>query len=851
MRANRSTIPGGGALSRQVGPRLFLFVVALLAAASPSAGQTLDEARQLHMEGRFEEALIAYRGFLDSPEGSDPASAAAASNNSCVIRMNLGQHAAALEDCREALRQRLLGDDQRRLARTLNNLGLALQNVGEFTESAERYREALAINREIGETAAAAQNLANLSSLAIREARYDLALARIEETMALASEHEGEAWAKTQTQVALMNQGVVLEKLGAPREALESYRRVLADEGEIDTGLRALLNTNMGVMYRNLGDPVKALELFEQAARSYEEIGDSSGLSNVHLNMALARHLNLGELELAEADYRRALELAESGGDRPEAIQDLFYLGRLLLDREDWTEAEEVFERALAVSEESGSHEGLWSALAGLGRVAAARGDLPLAIDHFERAMAEIEGVRDYLEPGDYRAGFFGDKRFVYAAAVQTLAAMANAEPSGGHAERALHVVQRAKARELLDALGPDGQAGEPLPASELGSAPSGELWLEFFVAEPDLFAWRIDSDGLELRNLGAAAGILSDVAELHAALSQGQRPPDQLLQTLGSTLLRQGLPATVRSLRVAPDAGLRYLPFELLPVPGTTSELLLDRVDVSYLPSISSVALLAGRTAISDLPVLGFGSPVLPDSQGSARPASLLASRFAFQPLPATEGELDTLGDWLGGETEIFRGVQATEESFRNATAGGARVVHLATHTVIDERPGHGSAILLSPDGTDDGLLSPPEIAALDLRADLAVLAACQTALAEGGTTNSLTTLTGAFLAAGSAGVVATLWEVGDQAAAAFMSQFYWQLGRGLAPAEALRQAKLTMREDAEWGKSHLWAGYILVGDPPPVASPRPVVPAWAWVLGALLVVALWLWRRKATTSS
>ena len=43
---------------------------------------------------------------------------------------------------------------------------------------------------------------------------------------------------------------------------------------------------------------------------------------------------------------------------------------------------------------------------------------------------------------------------------------------------------------------------------------------------------------------------------------------------------------------------------------------------------------------------------------------------------------------------------------------ARGARVVHLATHTVIDERPGRGAAILLTASGDDDGLLSPEEIA-------------------------------------------------------------------------------------------------------------------------------------------
>ena len=202
------------------------------------------------------------------------------------------------------------------------------------------------------------------------------------------------------------------------------------------------------------------------------------------------------------------------------------------------------------------------------------------------------------------------------------------------------------------------------------------------------------------------------------------------------------------------------------------------------------------------------------------------------------------SIGRWLGGGEAVWTGESATEEAFRAAVAEGARVIHLATHTVFDDRPGAGAAVVLSPGAGDDGLLRPEEIAALEVGADLTVLAACQTAIGDGSGASAHATLTGAFLIAGSSAVVATLWQVGDAASAAFMDQLYYQLSRGLAPAAALREAKLRMKESADWSHPGLWSAYVLVGRG--VALPhRFPIALLLWGLGALAVAALLWWAR------
>jgi LPXTG-motif cell wall-anchored protein len=92
---------------------------------------------------------------------------------------------------------------------------------------------------------------------------------------------------------------------------------------------------------------------------------------------------------------------------------------------------------------------------------------------------------------------------------------------------------------------------------------------------------------------------------------------------------------------------------------------------------------------------------------------------------------------------------------------------------------------------------------------------------------------------------VVASLWEVGDEATAVFMEQFYFELGDGRTPEEALRRAKERLRRTPGWEAPRLWAGFVLFGDPPVVAAGRR---AWPLVLGAALLLAVGglLWRRR-----
>jgi len=76
---------------------------------------------------------------------------------------------------------------------------------------------------------------------------------------------------------------------------------------------------------------------------------------------------------------------------------------------------------------------------------------------------------------------------------------------------------------------------------------------------------------------------------------------------------------------------------------------------------------------------------------------------------------------------------------------------------------------------------------------------------------------LTRAFMHAGSARVLVSLWDVNDEATAELMRHFYSALlgPEKLSPAAALRRAQMSMVADKRWSAPYYWAGFILQGEP------------------------------------
>jgi CHAT domain-containing protein len=74
---------------------------------------------------------------------------------------------------------------------------------------------------------------------------------------------------------------------------------------------------------------------------------------------------------------------------------------------------------------------------------------------------------------------------------------------------------------------------------------------------------------------------------------------------------------------------------------------------------------------------------------------------------------------------------------------------------------------------------------------------------------------LTRGFIYAGAARVVASMWDVKDEATAELMKRFYQGMFKErLRPAEALCAAQISMWKEPPWESPYYWAGFTLQGE-------------------------------------
>jgi len=162
-----------------------------------------------------------------------------------------------------------------------------------------------------------------------------------------------------------------------------------------------------------------------------------------------------------------------------------------------------------------------------------------------------------------------------------------------------------------------------------------------------------------------------------------------------------------------------------------------------------------------------------------------------------------------------VVRG-EARESLFKEE-AGRYRVLHLATHGIVDERSPMYSALVLAaaPDDRDDGLLEARELMSLTLHADVAVLSACDSGSGGVRPGEGVVGLSWAFLVAGCPTTVVSRWTAESRATSRLMIEFHRRLVAGDSKPEALRRAQRSLMGDRRYAHPFYWAPFVVIGLP------------------------------------
>jgi CHAT domain-containing protein len=287
----------------------------------------------------------------------------------------------------------------------------------------------------------------------------------------------------------------------------------------------------------------------------------------------------------------------------------------------------------------------------------------------------------------------------------------------------------------------------------------------------------------------------------------------------------------TGSKLIVIPDGLLNQVPFESLVHNG---RYLIEDYEISYLPSASLIELLRQPSATDQkdqLDLLAFGDPVFPQQakpsltrKVPATPTEVDRQAWDLEMpnlsrLPRTRDEVEYIASLIPKERQrLFLGKASTEKAFKQEPLNKYRWIHLATHSLIDERSPARSAVVLGLDGNhdEDGFLHANEIEDLDLNSDLVILSACETGRGRLLSGEGIIGLSRSFFIAGARSVVVSEWAVSDISTAQLMKDFYQQLVNNTAKPAALREAKLRMvHGSSETRHPYYWAPFVIIGAP------------------------------------
>jgi CHAT domain-containing protein len=739
--------------------------------------------------------------------------------NIAWLHTRIGDYTAALTAFRETLTiSREIGDRALE-ASTVNFIGLIHQFLNDPKEAMAHDRRALALATEIGDRKLQEQALYQLGWVHFVQKDYATAIRYYNDAVTAAREagdRKGE--------------GIVLTGLGMTYSSLGQYEKTLQYENEALTLLRESGETmreadaldHIGLALTLLHRPREAIPYHTQALELRKAHGGRWG-EPFSLSSLARAHREMGDVAAAAADMSEVIKIVEEGRRRLPIKRfrgSLFagmwghyarYIG-LLMELHDDAGAFAMSERARARLTLDAVQETLARTEASAGRPLLAREDaLRDEIDSLERSRdaAGVDKAREIGQQIEARQAVLLEVERRIRETYPKLEAARNAEPL------ATAQIQT----ELLD---------------------DDSAVVEYFLGSEKSFAWILTRASIESFELPPRSAIEASALEFRELLAAGdQRSKRHDLDAAGAKLssiivapLR--LPRAARRLIIVPDGALFYIPFAALASNGLP---LIDQFEIAMAPSASALVLLRrsarmrpnaeGMVAVfadpvfrSDDPRVHSAShpsaPIDPDLVRSARENGLRELRR----LPATRAEAHGIVRVAAGRAREALDFDANRRVVLQADLSRYRIVHFATHALVNAQHPELSGIVLSlvdrHGAPVDGFLRVHDLYALKGSSELVVLSACRTSAGKELRGEGIVGLVSGFMHAGTSRIVASYWNVQDEATAEMMQRFYRAMfAGGLSPASALRSAQRSMRAEERWRAPYHWASFALYGLP------------------------------------
>jgi len=738
-------------------------------------------------------------------------------------------------------------------ANVLNRLGDVYRARSQYEWAIDFYQQAYSLYVRQDNLQGQATALMNLGAAYQAKSDYLLATNHFEDALSrfyAANNRPGQA-------KALMSLGGLDAELGQYQRAIGRYREALAivkSIGDREGGAEGLVN--LGNVQNSLSQPQAAIALNQEALPLFLSVNDVLGEAKTWLSLGNAYYA-LNQQQSAQNAYQKALRLFQGAEERNGAADALQGLGTVYLKQGQTKLAIVQFQKALAIYQDIGDRNGEAITLGSLGEAFVAQGDLDQGETCLRESIQLLESIRLRVRVDRDRISLFETYQNPYVNLQRVL--IAKNQPLKG-----LEIAEQGRARAFVALLEHRLSA-----ANRASSAPAAVITIadikqvaktqnatlvEYSILEGEaLYIWVAQPNGeikfaqVSLEDLpreGQRSGLdqlvnLSRVEDLEVAgrgitfieqpevpnliavaATQGNNYPHlkQLHQILIAPIA-QYLPSDPdQQVIFLPQGSLFFVPFSALQT--AEGHFLIEKHTITTAPSIAVLQLTQQqRQTLVNTPersslknALIVGNPTMPKI---GEPPQQLSS------LPGAEAEARAIAQMLN--TQPLIGAKATKIAVVEQMQS-ARLVHLATHGLLDDYKGLGmpGAVALAPSGENansqqrtsvpNGLLTADEISNLKLKAELVVLSACDTGRGRI-TGDGVIGLSRALISAGAPSIIVSLWKVPDDSTSILMQEFYQNLQRSrVNKAQALRQATLKAKD--QFPDPREWAAFTLIGE-------------------------------------
>lgn len=661
-----------------------------------------------------------------------------------------------------------------------------LDESGKNMEAArQRYLEALELARKGEKPFVEAEALGDLGRLLTAIRHYDESVTMSMEALKVTQSH---GYRYLQGGL-LLNLGWNYLELGdfdASNDALKQFDSISSDDR-----LKQIVISNQGRIELSKENYDTAKQYFNRAL-SLAEKPDSEEAADAFDNLARAA-LGSGDIDTAENQTRKALDIFRSKQDHPEELRVLLTAAAIADARKNFTRAAQLLDQVMgdkdtphAVRLEAENEQAHFFALTG---------QIPKAKERYEDLLNKIESERGQIAELEHKLAFASWEASFYTKYISFLVDQDDAIGS-------FEAAELGRARTLKEE--PDADRGPLIvkaAALQKLLGRQNEIVLAYWLAPKRSFLWVSTFNRVRVFILPAKRSIEEKVKLYQKDITDARdtESGNEFGEALYRILVEPARDLIPHDAHVViiPDGSLGQLNFETLLVPGARPHLWIR--DVELQDAHSASALMKHRLQSPTGKALIIGNPLEADPQ--------------YAQLLYAQKEMDEVAAQFPGREITISGAQAVPSAYVKNHPGDADVLQFSSHGTASETSPLDSAIILSPEKDGSFKLYAREIIKIPLKARIVVVSACYGAGKRTYSAEGLVGLAWAFLRAGAHQVIAGLWDVNDEVTPELMRDFYAEWRKSKNAAGALRLAKLKMLNSGRkaFRRPYYWASLQL----------------------------------------